>query len=192
MEQYKLEHLTQQAYDEAHELCLRPGMGEVVNRMTVLYGPPRARPDLALISFQGGAEDPTPSLTTWPRRLRYLDSPYKFGRNLRRYFDQAGLERVLEANTVAMAAVFPEAPACDARKWMARTGPRARWRRFSSQWVRRLLLAMQPRAILVFGHRASVSLGIDDEWVDEVYANHRGRVFARGHFFGSPAVYCHH
>ena len=51
---------------------------------------------------------------------------------------------------------------------------------------------MQPRAILVFGQRASVSLGIDDEWVDEVYANHRGRVFARGHFFGSPAVYCHH
>ena len=192
MEQDKLEQLAQRIYDEAHARCELPAMGEVVNRMTILYGPLRIHPDLALVSFQGGAEDPQPSPKTWPERLQYLDNPYKFGRVLQRYFEQAGLSGTLESNTVALAAVFPEAPTRDARKWMAKTGPRAEWRRFSSHWVRRLLQAMQPRVVLVFGKYASESLGIDDDWRDEVCAEHRGRVFGRGHVFGSPAVYCHH
>ena len=192
MKQDDLERLAQRAYDEAQELCKQPGMGEVVKRMTILYGPPRLRPDLALVSFQGGAEDPSPSPTTWPPQLRYLDSPYRFGRNLRRYFGQAGLLQMFESNTVALASVFPEAPACEARKWLAKRGPRARWRQFSSQWTSRLLRAMQPRVILVFGQNASGSLGLEDEWRDAVYAGRRGRVFARGDMFGSPAVYCHH
>ena len=64
MEQDKLEQLAQRIYDEAHALCELPAMGEVVNRMTILYGPPRIHPDLALVSFQGGAEDPWPSPKT--------------------------------------------------------------------------------------------------------------------------------
>ena len=192
MNQDRLEHLAQQAYDETRALRERSCMGEVVGRMTILYGPPKLRPDLALISFQGGAEDPSPSSWTWPPSLRYLDSPYRFGRKLRRHFADAGLSGVLESSTVAMAAVFPEAPARDAAKWMARSGPRAEWRSFSSGWVRRLLLAMRPRAVLVFGKNASVSLGIDDEWRDETLVARRGRVFARGRVFGAPTVYCHH
>ena len=122
-----------------------------------------------------------------------MDSPYRFGRNLQQSFERAGLLNVLETGTVALAAVFPEAPAREAWKWSkARKGPRAQWRRFSPEWVERLLRAMQPRAILVFGKKASESLGIDDEWLDSEHAGHRGRVFARGHVFGSPAVYCHH
>ena len=73
MNQNQLRQLTQQAYDEAHALREQPGMGEVVGRMTLLYGPPQLHPDLALVSFQGGAEDPSPSLRTWPPRLRYLE-----------------------------------------------------------------------------------------------------------------------
>ena len=192
MNQNQLRQLTQQAYDEAHTLREQPGMGEVVGRMTLLYGPPQLHPDLALVSFQGGAEDPSPSLRTWPPRLRYLDSPYRFGRKLRRHFADAGLSSVLESGTVALAAVFPEAPARDAAKWLARTGPRAEWRSFSSVWVRRLLRAMKPKAVLLFGQNASVSLGIDKDWHDETIIPRRGRVFARGWVCGAPAVYCHH
>ena len=192
MNQDRLEQLAQQAYDEARALRERSGMEEVVGRMTILYGPPLLRSDLALISFQGGGGDPSPSPRTWPPRLLYLDDTYRFGRKLRRHFAAAGLSGVLESSTVALAAVFPEAPARDAAKWMARKGPRAEWRSFSSGWVRRLLLAMRPRVILVFGKNASVSLGIEDEWRDEMIAARRGRVFARGRVYGAPAVYCHH
>ena len=99
---------------------------------------------------------------------------------------------MLESSTVALAAVFPEARARDAAKWMAHTGPRAEWRTFSSGWVLRLLRAMRPRAVLVIGKNASVSLGIDDEWRNETIITRRGRVFARGQVLDAPAVYCHH
>ena len=170
----------------------QPGMGEVVNRMSILFGPPLLHADLALISYQGGGEDPSPSPTTWPRRLRYLDSPYRFGRKLRRHFSDAGLSEVLKSSTVALAAVFPEAQARDAAKWMAHTGPRAKWRAFSSAWVLRLLRAMRPKAVLVIGKNASMSLGIDDDWSDEKIIARRGRVFARGQVCDAPAIYCHH
>ena len=99
---------------------------------------------------------------------------------------------MLKSSTVALAAVFPEARAHDAVKWIARTGPRAVWRTFSSGWVLRLLRAMRPKTVLVIGKNASVSLGIEDDWRDESIIPRRGRVFARGQVCEAPAVYCHH
>ena len=114
MNQDRLEQLAQQAYDEARALRDQHDMGEVVGRMTILYGPPLLRPDLALISFQGGAEDPSPSLRTWPPRLLYLDDPYRFGRKLRRHFSEAGLSRVLESSAAGRGRVFARARVCGA------------------------------------------------------------------------------
>ena len=193
MDQDNLEKLVQRAYEEMFALCKLPRMGAVVeNKMTMLYGPPMMRPDLALVSFQGGAEDKSPQLTTWPGQLLYLNDPYRFGRSLRRHFKDAGIYGTLESSTIALAAVFPEASSRDADKWMRQTGAWAEWRKFSSGWVRRLLRAMQPRVIVVFGAKASESLEIDDDWRDEEYADYRGRVFGRGELAGCPAVYCHH
>ena len=80
MDQDRLEKLVRQAYEEMFALRKLPGMGAVVkNKMTMLYGPPMMRPDLALVSFQGGSEDKSPQLTTWPEQLLYLNDPYRFG-----------------------------------------------------------------------------------------------------------------
>ena len=193
MDQDRLEKLVRQAYEEMFALRKLPGMGAVVkNKMTMLYGPPMMRPDLALVSFQGGSEDKSPQLTTWPEQLLYLNDPYRFGRSLRRHFKDAEIYETLQSSTIAFAAVFPEAASREAGKWMRQTGAWAEWRKFSSGWVRRLLRAMQPRVIIVFGAKASESLEIDDDWRDEKYAEYRGRVFGRGELVGCPAVYCHH
>lgn len=52
--------------------------GVVEHRITVMYGPPMANPDLMLVSFQGGGGDTSPSEPTWPERFRYLDSKFDF------------------------------------------------------------------------------------------------------------------
>ena len=157
-----------------------------------MYGPPMANPDLMLVSFQGGGGDSSPSEPTWPDRLRYLNSEFDFGRALRRQFREAGLYETLEARTVAMAACFPEAPANQSNGWMAKRGPRAEWREFSSNWVRRMVSAMRPRAVLLFGKKASKAVGLDDRWGDEVLDSRGWRAFGRAEVEGCPAVYCQH
>lgn len=189
----ELEALARQMYEQTAELLGDPFCGPVATeKITALYGPPILRPNLALVSFQGGGGDPSSTLDSWPDRLLYLDDDYVFGRALRKHFREAGLYETLATSTVAMAACFPEAPASESQKWMARSGPRAKWREFSSAWVKRLVQAMQPHAVLVFGSKASTSLGMDDSWTRTEHAPGRGMVFGVGHFEGAPAVFCHH
>ena len=176
----RLERLAERMYRETFERLEDPCWSKDVEKVTLLYGPPMVRPDVFLVSFQGAGEDPSPSRPTWPQRLLYLDDPYRFGKALRKNFREAGLYEMLEKRTVAMAACFPEDK--DAKKWQKKHGPEAKWRKFSSAWVRRLIAAMRPRAVLVFGRAASNALGLKkDQWRD-----------ARAEVEGFPAVYCHH
>ena len=145
-----------------------------------------------LVSFQGGGGDSSPSRLTWPERLLYLGNEFDFGRALRSQFREAGLYETLATRTVAMAACFPEAPASESNRWMAKRGPRADWRAFSSNWVRRMVLAMRPRAVLVFGKKASQAMGLDDRWSDELLDPRGWRAFGRAELEGCPAVYCQH
>ena len=192
--QKELERLAKRMYDEVFQRLEDPALQAVVkDKVTVMFGPPMVRPDVAIVSFQGGAGDRSPSRRTWPPRLAYLDGEPTFSQTLRRQFHKAGLYEMLEQRTVALAACFPEAPAHESRLWMATTGPRAQWREFSSRWVRRMLRAMHPRAILVVGQKASSALDLEGGWRDEERRASDGhRVFGRAEIEGSPALYCHH
>ncbi len=191
----ELKKLATLMYEEIGVRLQDPALKKVVGcrNITALYGPPMVRPDVALVSFQGGGGDRSPLRLEWPDRLLYLDDEFKFGRELRRAFKEAGLYDTLEHRTVAMAACFPEAPTSEAGKWSAKGGPRADWREFSSCWVRRMLRAMQPCAVLVFGGRANEALGLADRWRD---AEHRHTdehlVYERTEIEDIPAVYCRH
>lgn len=191
-EQEEVERLAKCMYRETMERLDDPRWAEVAQKVTLLYGPPMVRPDVFLVSFQGGGEDQSPSRPTWPERLVYIDDRYKFGSALRRNFREAGLSETLAKRTVAMAACFPEATSAEANKWMCKRGARAEWRTFSSDWVKRLIGAMRPRAVLLFGDKASRSLGLHHQWRDVQSRPKRGRVYARGEIDGFPAVYCHH
>ena len=178
-------------YAETFERLENPCWHNVVRKVTLLYGPPMVRPDVFLVSFQGGGQDDSPSRQTWPPRLLYLDDAHKFGQVLRKNFREAGLYEMLEKRTVAMATCFPEAPRDEASKWMQKRGPRAEWRRFSSAWVRRMIDAMRPRAVLVFGKKASDALGLNSQWCDVKKQPHR-MIVRRTEVEGCPAVYCPH
>jgi hypothetical protein len=89
------------------------------------------------------------------KRLLYRDDPYKFGTALRRYMGAVGLSDTLANRTVAQAVVFPQAPTSQAGSWMAKTGPKARWREFSKSWTERLVEAQRPKVVLIFGDKAS-------------------------------------
>ena len=52
----KLRELLREAYADTHEKTKVPAMGEVVkDGLIISYGPPISRPDMLLISFQGGS-----------------------------------------------------------------------------------------------------------------------------------------
>ena len=191
-EQQELEQLAQCMYRETMERRKDLRWMEVAQKVTLLYGPPMMRPDVFLVSFQGGGKDRSPSRETWPEQLVYLCDTYEFGGALRRNFGAAGLSETLAKRTVAMAACFPEAPRAEASKWMVKKGPRAEWRVFSSDWARRMIAAMRPRVVLLFGSKASYALGLDNQWRDVQSQPHRGMVYGRGEVEGFPAVYCHH
>ena len=190
-EQREVDQLALRMYSETMERLECPRWSEVARKVTALYGPPMFRPDVFLVTFQGGGEDCSPSRRTWPERLVYLDDCYRFGGALRKNFHMAGLSETLAKRTVAMAACFPEATAAESNKWMVKHGPRAEWRRFSSEWVKRSIGAMRPRAVLVFGDKASRSLGLN-QWRDVQTRPGRGMVFGRSEVEGCAAVYCHH
>ena len=194
VEQRELEHLAKRMYEEVFRRLEDPVLGEVVkDKVTVMFGPPMVRPDVAIVSFQGGAGDHSPSPRKWPPRLVYLDDKFRFGRVLRYQFREAGLYETLEQRTVAMAACFPEAPSSESRLWARQAGPRAQWREFSSCWVRRMLRAMRPRAVLVLGKLASTALNLEGGWRDERRRESDGhRVFGRAEIEDCPAIYCHH
>lgn len=199
--QQELEQLVQRMYCETMERLDDPCWSEVAQKVTLLYGPPMVRPDVFLVSFQGGGGDPSPSLRTWPDKLLYLDDHYpdgtprergdNFGTTLRKNFHDAGLWETLTTRTVAMAACFPESSNAD--KWIVKQGPRAEWRKFSSAWVKCLIAAMRPHVVLVFGDKASKALEVHDEWRDvERRESDSHMVYGRMEIEGCPAVYCHH
>ena len=192
MTQQQIERLARCMYRETMERREDPRWKQVAQKVTLLYGPPMMRPDLFLVSFQGGAEDRSPSRETWPGQLVYLSDSYNFGSALRQNFGAAALSETLAKRTVAMATCFPEATRAEAGKWMVKQGPRAEWRMFSSEWVKRMIAAMRPRAVLLFGDKASRALGLRDQWRDVQLRPRRGMVYARGEVEGFPAVYCHH
>ena len=193
-EQAELERLAHRMYDETFELLKDPRLRKVARgKLTLFYGPPMVRPDIALVSFQGGAADRSPSRRSWPERLLYLDDTFDFGKVLRDQFAAAGLFETLQERTVAMAACFPEAPTSEAGLWSVKRGPRAEWREFSSSWVRRMLAVMEPRTVLVIGKKASDSLGLSASWNDMIRRKSDGHmVFGRAEIGRCPAVFCHH
>ncbi|MYG12318.1 MAG: hypothetical protein F4171_05920 [Gammaproteobacteria bacterium] len=192
--QQELERLACQMYSETFKLLEEPELKEVAkHRVTAMYGPPMVRPDLALVSFQGGAGDDSPSGKRWPKKLLYLDDDFRFGEALRSQFALAEMSETLERRTVAMAACFPEAPQSEANSWMRKTGPKAEWREFSVAWVRQMVAAMRPQVVLVFGKKASEAMGLEGEWRDEERDSSRGwRGFGRTEIEGCPALYCQH
>lgn len=192
-DQQGVERLARQTYDETFRRLDDSRLEKVVkHKITVMYGPPMVRPDLALVSFQGGGGDRSPSARSWPEKLLYLDDDFSFGEALRSQFAVAGMLETLERRTVAMASCFPEAPSCEAGRWMRKTGARANWRKFSVAWVRRMLAAMSPRVVLVFGKKASQAMGMEDEWRAEEWDSRRWRGFGRAEIEGCPALYCQH
>ena len=189
----ELKRLARRMYRETFERLEAPSLQAVVkHKITILYGPPMVRPDLFLLSFQGGAGDDSPSNRIWPEKLLYLDDDFRFGGNLRTQFEAAGLTATLERRSVAMAACFPEAPSSEAGRWMAKTGAKAEWREFSVAWVRRIITATRPRAALVFGKKASEAMGIERAWREERRDARGWRGFGRAEIEGCPAVYCQH
>ena len=181
-EQLELEQLARCMYEEAFSRLGERRAGEA--KITALIGPPLARPDVFLVSYQGGGEDRSRSCPTWPERLIYLDDDYRYGRRLRREFCRAGLFETLEKRTVAMAACFPEAGESEADQ--------VEWRAFSTKWVKRMLRATRPRVVLVFGSKASDALGLEDKWCHVKRGpGRRGKVYGRTKIECSPAVYCH-
>ena len=192
-EQQHIERLASGMYQETFARLDDPRLCEVVqHKVTALYGPPMVRPDLALISFQGGAGDRSPSARTWPRRLVYLDDDFCFGRTLRRQCALAGLDETLERRTVAMAACFPEAPSAEAGPWMGRSGAIADWRAFSVAWVRKMVAAMSPRVVVVFGTKASRAMEMEAVWRDEHRDARNWRTFGRAEVVDCAAIYCQH
>ncbi len=185
--------LARQMYAETFQRLEDPRLKAVVkHKLTVMYGPPMVRPDLGLISFQGGGGDRSPSMRCWPDRLLYLDDDFSFGRALRSQFTAAGLFDTLEARTVALAACFPEAPTGESNRWMRKTGPMAEWREFSVAWVGRMIAVMRPRAVLVFGTKASRAMGMEGQWCDEERDSRGWQTFGRAEIESCPAFYCQH
>ena len=188
-----VERLARQMYAETFKRLEVPRLRHVVkHKITVMYGPPMERPDLALVTFQGGGGDRSPSAPSWPSRLVYLDDDFAFGRALRDQFHAAGLYENLEKRTVALAACFPEAPSGQAKLWTRKNGPTAEWREFSVAWVKRMLGAMRPRVVIVFGKNASQAMGLDGVWRDEECDTRGWPAFGRAEIENCPALYCQH
>ena len=187
-----LERLLREAYSETQSLLRDPELGSVVKQGFIIsYGPPIVEPDLLLISFQGGGDTLREGQTTWPERLLYLDSPYKFGKNLRSFCREAGLYNSLETSAMAFPAVFPQAPTSEASKWKNNGGPYAKWRRHSTKWVRELVTAAKPKVVILFGVGASDVLEIT--WKERESNHGQGwQTFGVSEFCGAPAVFCNH
>ena len=180
-----------EAYSATHDLIKDPKLGSVVRHGLLLsYGPPIAEPDLLLLTFQGGGACPEMQ-DTWPPSLLYRDDPHKFGKTLRRFCRETGLSTSLESSTMALPAVFPQAPSTEAGLWTRKTGPRSVWRRHSTDWVNRLTDAIRPKVVIVFGTKASEAFDI--RWEKQRHADMRGSLtFGVSTFRGAPAVFCQH
>ncbi len=186
-----VEDLLTEAYSATHKLLKDQELGSVVRHgLLISYGPPIPEPDLLLLTFQGGGGCPVVQ-KTWPHRLLYLDDDFTFGRALRRLCHATGLSASLESSAMAFPAVFPQAPTSEAGRWTKKTGPHSEWRRHSVDWVERLVDAIRPKVVIVFGSRASEVFDIRWEKTEHIHSQ-RHQTFGLATFRGSPAVYCHH
>ncbi len=186
-----IEDLLNEAYSTAHDMLRNPELGSIVRHgLLISYGPPIPEPVLLLLSFQGGGGDPEVQ-KTWPQKLLYLDSPRNFGTALRGLCRETGLYSSLQSSAMAFPTVFPQAPSEDAGRWEKGSGSYSEWRDHSTRWVRRLVKVIKPKAVMVFGGRASRVFDI--RW-ENVERNHGGRhqTFGTSTFQGAPAVFCHH
>lgn len=188
-----IEEVLLEAYSETHKMLKDPKLGSVVkDGLLISYGPPIPEPDLLLLSFQGGGADQV-VYKEWPTRLLYLDdeNDFDFGIALRSLCRATGLYTSLETSTMAFPTVFPQAHHTESRKWTRKTGPYSVWRRHSVDWVTRLIDAIQPKVVMVFGKYASDAFGI--RWENkECGPGRRGQIFGLSTFRGASAVYCHH
>ncbi len=189
--QSTIEDLLREAYSTTHEMLKKPGLGSVVKHgLLISYGPPIPEPDLLLLTFQGGGENPVVQ-ETWPQELLYSGDPYRFGQTLRSLCRDTGLSDSLNSSAMAFPAVFPQAPASEANSWMRKTGPHSVWRRHSVDWVSRLVDAIRPSVVIVFGSKASEALEMRWRSVERIHQGH-DQTFGVSEFRGSPAVFCHH
>ena len=162
----------------------------VQHGLLISYGPPIPEPDLLLLSFQGGGADQVVQ-KEWPKKLLYLDDPHKFGSTLRALCRDAGLSGSLESSAMAFPAVFPQAPTSEAGRWEKGPEPYSIWRHHSVDWIERLVKAIRPKVVIVFGDRASRVFDIRWEKIERFHSqNHQ--TFGLSTFQGIPAVFCHH
>ena len=186
-----IEGLLREAYSTTHEMLKDPKLGAVVQHgLLISYGPPISKPDLLLLTFQGGGESPVVQ-ETWPRRLLYANDTYKFGTTLRGLCHDTELSYSLQSSAMAFPAVFPQAPSSEAGRWMKKTGPHSDWRRHSAEWVERLVEAINPRVVIVFGNKTSEVFNIRWEKIERIHAQGH-QTFGVSTFQGVPAVFCHH
>ena len=184
-----IEDLLNEAYSTTHDMLRNPKFGSVVqDGLLISYSPPIPEPDLLLLTFQGGGADPEVQ-KTWPQKLLYLDSPHKFGTALRKLCRETGLYSTLESSTMAFPTVFPQAP--NARDWESGPSPYEEWRNHSVYWVNRLVKAVKPKVVMVFGSSASKVFDIQWENVERIHKQNHP-TFGTSTFHGAPAVYCHH
>ena len=186
-----IEGLLREAYSATHDMLRNAELGAVVQHgLLISYGPPIPEPDLLFLTFQGGGESPDVQ-DTWPEELLYAIDPYRFGKTLRSLCRDTGLSVSLNSSAMAFPVVFPQAPASESNRWMRKTGPYSEWRRHSVKWVNRLVDAIRPRVVIVFGSKASEAL--DMSW-ENIERNHHGhdQTFGKTTFQGFPAVFCHH
>ena len=141
------------------------GYGRLADRgLSVLYGAPPAAIDLIMVSFQNhdcGRPLFDPAGQPWPKRLVHADDkldPFPFGARLRRVFAAHGLTRTLSERTLAVNAIYPNAPAADAEIWLRGMGSYAAWRRFSTAWTALLVEQIRPKAVLLLGRKASQAI----------------------------------
>ena len=185
-----IEGLLREAYSATHDMLKKPELHSVVQHgLLISYGPPVPNPDLLFLSFQGGGKTFRRVQDTWPQKLLYIDSPHKFGKTLRKMCQATGLASSLQSSAMAFPSVFPQAPSSS--RWMNKTGPHAEWRHHSAYWVKRLVKAIKPKMVIVFGKNTSEVFDIS--W-DKVERNHGGgdQTFGISTFQGAPAVFCHH
>jgi len=145
--------------DGPYGRALAPGCG-----ISVLYGAPPPAIDLVMVSLQNhDCERPMfdPAGQPWPERLVHADEasdPFAFGARLRRVFAAHGLTRTLRERTLAINAIYPDAPREEADLWLHGDHARGAWRRFSTTWTALIIEQVRPKAVLLLGRKASVAI----------------------------------
>lgn len=146
--------------DGPHGRFIRPEHG-----LSVLYGEPPPTIDLAIVSFQNHAGNRPlfdPTGRPWPERFLHADERednFPPGECVRRAFESHGLTDTLLERTLAINAIYPNAPISDSALWLGAEGSYGAWRRFSTSWTALVLEQVCPKAILLLGGKAKLAMG---------------------------------